>query len=61
MYVLATGRGTVIAARLGLPVVIGGPILFESGLAEQRLDEALASYRRDFRPSPGVERPYVVA
>ncbi len=27
MYVLATGRGTVIAARLGLPVVIGGPIL----------------------------------
>ncbi len=55
MYVLATGRGTVIAARLGLPVVIGGPIL-----AEQRLDEVLESYRRDFRPSPGVERPYVV-
>lgn len=55
MYVLATGRGTVIAARLGLPVVIGGPIL-----AEPRLDEVLAAYRRDFRPSPGVERPYVV-
>ena len=55
MYVLATGRGTVIAARLGLPVVIGGPIL-----AEPRLDEVLSAYRRDFRPSPGVERPYVV-
>ncbi len=55
MYVLATGRGTVIAARLGLPVVIGGPIL-----AESRLDEVLEAYRRDFRPSPGVERPYVV-
>lgn len=55
MYVLATGRGTVIAARLGLPVVIGGPIL-----AEERLDEVLEAYRRDFRPSPGVERPYVV-
>ena len=55
MYVLATGRGAVIAARLGLPVVIGGPIL-----AEPRLDEVLESYRRDFRPSPGVERPYVV-
>ncbi len=55
MYVLATGRGTVIAARLGLPVVIGGPIL-----AEERIGEVLESYRRDFRPSPGVERPYVV-
>ncbi|MEV7398770.1 LLM class flavin-dependent oxidoreductase [Aeromicrobium sp. NPDC092404] len=55
MYVLATGRGGVIAARLGLPVVIGGPIL-----GEPRLDEVLASYRRDFRPSPGVERPYVM-
>ena len=55
MYVLATGRGTVIAARLGLPVVIGGPIL-----AERRLDEVLEAYRQDFRPSPGVDRPYVV-
>jgi len=55
MYVLATGRGTVVAARLGLPAVIGGPIL-----AEPRLDEVLEAYRRDFRPSPGVERPYVV-
>jgi alkanesulfonate monooxygenase SsuD/methylene tetrahydromethanopterin reductase-like flavin-dependent oxidoreductase (luciferase family) len=55
MYVLATGRGTVIAARLGLPVVIGGPIL-----AEERIGDVLESYRRDFRPSPGVERPYVV-
>jgi luciferase family oxidoreductase group 1 len=55
MYVLATGRGTVVAARLGLPVVIGGPIL-----AEPRLGEVLEAYRRDFRPSAGVERPYVM-
>ena len=55
MYVLATGRGTVIAARLGLPAVIGGPIL-----GEPRLAEVLEAYRKDFRPRPGVERPYVV-
>lgn len=55
MFVLATGRGTVIASRLGLPVVIGGPIL-----AEPRLEEVLAAYRRDFRPSPANGRPYVV-
>jgi luciferase family oxidoreductase group 1 len=55
MYVLATGRGTIVASRLGLPVVVGGPIL-----GEARLDEVLEAYRRDFRPSPGAERPYVV-
>jgi luciferase family oxidoreductase group 1 len=54
MHVLATGRGTVVAARLGLPVVIGGPIL-----ADARVGDVLATYRRDFRPSPGNERPYV--
>lgn len=27
MHLLATGRGLEVAARLGLPVVVGGPIL----------------------------------
>ena len=27
MHVLATGRGLSLAARLGLPVVVGGPVL----------------------------------
>ncbi|MET0767882.1 MAG: LLM class flavin-dependent oxidoreductase [Aeromicrobium sp.] len=51
---LATGRGMEIAARLGLPVVVGGPILFTDAGAE-----ALAVYRRDFRPSKLAADPYV--
>lgn len=52
--VLATGRGVEVAARLGLPVVIGGPALWtESGA------DALAAYRRDFRPSKQTSDPYV--
>ncbi len=42
---LATGHGVEIAAGLGLPVVIGGPALWNDAGAE-----ALAAYRRDFRP-----------
>lgn len=49
MFLLATGRGLAIAARLGLPVVIGGPIL-----TDESLGEALATYRRGFRPSESV-------
>ena len=52
MYVLATGRGTTIAARLGLPVVIGGP-----GLHDESLAEILATYRREFRPSERSPQP----
>jgi luciferase family oxidoreductase group 1 len=48
LSLLATGRGLEIAARLGLPVVVGGPILFTDAVAE-----ALAAYRRDFRPGNG--------
>lgn len=51
---LATGRGMRIAARHGLPVVVGGPIL--------RTDagrEALETYRREFRPSKQTADPYV--
>ena len=43
LFLLATGRGVELAAALGLPVVIGGPIL-----AEPRLADVLRSYRSGF-------------
>jgi luciferase family oxidoreductase group 1 len=48
MHVLATGRGLEVAARLGLPVVVGGPIL-----SSPDLPPALDGYRRTFRPHLG--------
>lgn len=48
MHLLATGRGLEVAARLGLPVVVGGPVL-----DSDELPEALARYRRSFRPHEG--------
>lgn len=51
---LATGRGMEIAARFGLPVVVGGPILWADTLSE-----TLDTYRRDFRPSKQSSDPYV--
>ena len=50
MHVLATGRGLDLAARLGLPVVVGGPVLESPELAD-----ALSRYRRGFRPHRGSE------
>ncbi len=46
--VLATGRGIDIAARLGAPVVVGGPVL-----AEPDVGDRLAAYRRAFVPHRG--------
>ncbi len=54
MSLLATGGGIAIAARLGLPVVVGGPALYSDEGAE-----ALAAYRRDFRPSAQAAAPHV--
>lgn len=54
MFVLATGQGLTVAARLGLPAVLGGPLLDSPDL-----DAALAGYRREFRPSPRAQRPRV--
>jgi luciferase family oxidoreductase group 1 len=54
VFVLATGRGLAVAARLGLPVVIGGPVLSSPALAD-----ALAAYRDDFQPSPRSPEPAV--
>ncbi|MGP9680589.1 MsnO8 family LLM class oxidoreductase [Brachybacterium sp. AOP3-A1-3] len=48
LFVLATGTGMDTAADLGLPVVIGGPIL-----DSPELPERLASYRRAFRAHRG--------
>ncbi|WP_307807848.1 MsnO8 family LLM class oxidoreductase [Nocardioides xinjiangensis] len=56
MHLLATGRGLRLAARLGLPVVVGGPIL-DSG----ELPDALAGYRRSFVPHDGSAPRVTVA
>jgi luciferase family oxidoreductase group 1 len=45
MHLLATGRGIEVAARLGLPVVVGGPVL-----DADELPDLLGRYRRDFSP-----------
>jgi luciferase family oxidoreductase group 1 len=46
--------GAQLAAALGLPYA------FASHFAPDALDQALAIYRRDFRPSAQLERPYVM-
>lgn len=48
MHVLATGRGVSVAARLGLPVVVGGPVL-----EGDEVGALLDRYRREFRPHHG--------
>ncbi|SDE56022.1 luciferase family oxidoreductase, group 1 [Blastococcus fimeti] len=58
MHVLATGSGLQVAARLGLPVIVGGPVLGVAGDPEPGL-AALAGYRRDFRPSEQQPEPRV--
>ncbi|WP_369815195.1 MsnO8 family LLM class oxidoreductase, partial [Aeromicrobium sp. Leaf272] len=55
MFLLATGRGIALAAELGLPVVVGGPVLWSD-----ELPKALAGYRRSFVPSSEQDRPSVV-
>ncbi len=47
--------GAQLAAALGLPYA------FASHFAPAALDEALAIYRRDFRPSAQLDRPHVMA
>ena len=53
LFVLATGRGMTVAAELGLPVVVGGPLLDDPSLPQ-----VLADYRAAFRPHEG-SRPHV--
>ena len=47
--------GAQLAAALGLPYA------FASHFAPGALDQAIALYRRDFRPSARLDRPYVMA
>ncbi|MGN9809564.1 MsnO8 family LLM class oxidoreductase [Micromonospora sp. BQ11] len=58
LYVLATGSGLQIAAELGLPVIVGGPVLGVGGDPAPGL-AALADYRRAFRPSEQQPEPWV--
>ncbi|MFD9306387.1 MsnO8 family LLM class oxidoreductase [Streptomyces sp. NPDC060048] len=53
-FVLATGEGAGIAARAGLPLVVGDL------RARDRVVGIIEGYRAAFRPSPWGARPYVV-
>ncbi len=46
--------GAQLAAKLGLPYA------FASHFAPQLLEQALAVYRRDFKPSAQLDKPYVM-
>ncbi|GAA2677339.1 methylene-tetrahydromethanopterin reductase [Actinoplanes palleronii] len=58
LHVLATGSGLRVAAELGLPVIVGGPLLGVAGDPEPGR-AALAEYRRAFRPSAQQPVPRV--
>ena len=56
LYVLGSSMfGATLAAALGLPYA------FASHFAPQALEAAVATYRREFRPSAQLEAPYVIA
>ena len=56
LYILGSSLfGARLAAALGLPYA------FASHFAPQALEEAVAIYRRDFRPSAQLEAPHVIA
>jgi len=56
MWILGSSLfGAQVAAALGLPYA------FASHFAPDALDQALAVYRRDFRPSAQLSRPYAIA
>jgi luciferase family oxidoreductase group 1 len=56
LYILGSSLfGAQLAARLGLPYA------FASHFAPAALEEAVAIYRREFRPSEQLQAPYVIA
>lgn len=55
VFLLATGQGISTASQLGLPVVIGGPVLQSSDLST-----ILADYRRGFQASVTAPEPMVI-
>ncbi len=53
LFLLATGSGLAVAAEYGLPVVVGGPVLWgDLGPVEE--------YRERFVPSAACPEPYLV-
>jgi luciferase family oxidoreductase group 1 len=56
LYILGSSLfGAQVAAALGLPYA------FASHFAPQALEAAVATYRREFRPSEQLRQPYVIA
>src|SRR5215212_6203207 len=56
LYVLGSSMfGATLAAALGLPYA------FASHFAPQLLESAVATYRREFKPSEQLDSPYVIA
>ncbi|MBF8187324.1 LLM class flavin-dependent oxidoreductase [Nonomuraea sp. K274] len=56
LYILGSSLfGAQLAAALGLPYA------FASHFAPAALEEAVAIYRREFKPSAQLERPYMIA
>jgi luciferase family oxidoreductase group 1 len=56
LYILGSSMfGASLAAALGLPYA------FASHFAPEQLEAAVAAYRREFRPSEQLDRPYVIA
>jgi luciferase family oxidoreductase group 1 len=53
-FVLAMGEGAIVAARAGLPMVIGD---FRN---REKMLRGIDRYRAAFRPSPWAAEPYVV-
>ncbi|MFI9766533.1 LLM class flavin-dependent oxidoreductase [Streptomyces sp. NPDC052415] len=53
-FVLAMGEGAAIAARAGLPMVIGDL------RNRPKMQRGIDQYRANFRPSPWAAEPYVV-
>ncbi|MDO0938556.1 LLM class flavin-dependent oxidoreductase [Streptomyces sp. DG2A-72] len=53
-FVLAMGEGAAIAARAGLPMVIGDL------RNREKMQHGIDHYRAHFRPSPWASEPYVV-
>ena len=56
LYILGSSMfGATLAAALGLPYA------FASHFAPQMLEPAVEAYRREFKPSAQLDRPYVIA
>ncbi|MBD0839821.1 LLM class flavin-dependent oxidoreductase [Streptomyces sp. TRM68416] len=53
-FVLAMGEGAAVAARAGLPMVIGDL------RNREKMQRGIDHYRAHFRPSPWASEPYVV-